>query len=181
MAYQRKFMKNKLILLLLVFLISISLIGCNLATIKGDEVESLMLETNVEKTKYQSSDPILVSVKLTNTGDNDVVINQRMAINYSSAPKSLREITFTVTGPSGENIPFTAKTNVRRVKTEDLVVLSPGETIEKVYDINLFYNIKNTGVYSISAIYQNSIEIDKNDLTWKDKVISNTTTFEVVP
>jgi hypothetical protein len=179
--YRRKLMTRKIICLVLIFGMSISLGGCNFTTTEGDKVQSLMLEIGLEKTRYQFGDTIPVSVKLINAGDSDIVINKRMAVNVSGAPKSLREITFNVTGPSGEYIPFTTKINVRRTTAEDLIILSPGETIEKVYNINKLYDIKNVGVYSISAVYQNSIGTDQSDLTWKDKVISNTTTFEIIP
>lgn len=174
-------MTNKFIFLGLMLIASISLIGYSLISHKGGKVEKLELEIEMEKLVYPSNSSIPILIRLKNTGNTNIVVNGRMSVNHLGAPKGLQDIAFSVTDPLGEPVAFKASVKISPTDTEDLVILSPGETIEKRDYIETLYDLHIIGSYSIYAIYQNVIESDGNNSTWKGEITSNTVIFEITP
>ena len=174
-------MKNKYIYLALALITVVSITFYYIMSSWNDQMKKLILEIEMDKSTNQFNNPIFVIVRLKNLGDDPVTVNGRMSVNYPNAPDALRDITFIVTDPNGEPVSFKASVNIRPPEKEDILVLSPGEMIEKKYNIVILYSIEEIGSYSAYAIYHNSFETDHNILTWKGELPSNIVRFEVTP
>lgn len=146
-----------------------------------DEMAELTLTLSMDKSTYRLGESMRVSTSLQNTGDKDVIIHNRMALNSPNAPELVRDITYIIMGPTGERVPFLARVSVRPTNTDDFIVLSPGETIEQSYNIDEFYYIRDIGSYTIFAVYQNMLDSDNNIPIWKGELTSNSEMFEITP
>jgi len=142
---------------------------------------NLGLQINLQRSTYRLGSTIPVSVSLKNTGDINLLINSRMAVNFLGAPESLRDITFNITDPLGKIVPFTARVNTRSLTAKDIAILSPGEMIDKIYNIDELYDISNVGSYEISVTYQNTTAIDDYKTVWKGEITSTSLTIEIIP
>jgi hypothetical protein len=174
-------MKNSLSLIIIV--IALSVVGCRLidGSSKGSQMDKLTLSINADKSIYQLGEAVRVSVILTNSGGVDILVNKRMALNFPDAPKTARDLSFTIEGPLGKLAPFIARVNVRPTRPNDFILLSPDETVEIFYDIESLYYLEDIGSYSIFAIYQNALDPDEITNAWKGELKSNVIVFEVVP
>jgi hypothetical protein len=174
-------MKIKLSYLILLLVISITLIGYNVISSQRVREEKLELEIEIDKQVYQPNSSIPIVIRLKNTGNVRLLINRRLSVNHVDAPRGLRDITFVVIGPDGEQIPFKASVNIGHLSNKDIIVLAPNRSIEVSDDIGTLYDIQQDGSYTIYAIYQNVIESDNNNSTWKGEITSNAIRFEIVP
>lgn len=173
-------MKIRLIFLT-IFLFVVVLITSKLGenTSEGDNMVDLKLILSLDKTIYQPNEKIRASISLKNVGNDELIVNRRMTLNFSAAPSKFRDISFTITGPSGKTIPFTARVNVRALTEKDFVSLSPGETIDVSYDIERMYDLQHVGSYSIFAVYQNTINPETEKPAWQGEITSNVVIFEI--
>lgn len=158
---------------------SILIISYISISLKGNRTEKLELEIMLGKSTYRSTSSIPIYIKLKNTGETKILVNGRMAVNYYNAPTALRDITFVLIGPDGEPVSFKAAVNIHPPREEDIVILLPQKTIERIDDIGALYDMHKIGSYTIYAIYQNSFEADHNPSTWKGEIISNSLSFEI--
>ncbi len=172
-------MKSKLIYSAILFIINTSLVGCgiNVNTSLDDKTPELLLTLSFDKVVYQFGDKIRASISLENTGDEGVLINKRMAIN-SIGP---REITLVIIGPAEEKVPSTAFISVRTLELEDFGTLASGENITVSEDIEGNYYFQAGKVYSVFAVYQNTLDPDKYTTAWKGELKSNVVVFEITP
>jgi len=174
-------MKNKSIYLMIILGIIIFIGVYSLIISRGRRMPSLELQISLQKSTYRLGSTIPVSVSLKNTGDINLLINSRMAVNFLGAPESLRDITFNITDPVGKTVPFTARVNTRSLTAKDIAILSPGELINKLYNLDELYDISSIGSYEISVTYQNTTTIDDYETVWKGEITSNTLTIEIIP
>jgi len=166
-----------------IFIFALALVGYLLSvdSLKGAGMAKLILSIKLENTVYRSGEAVRALVSLTNSGTEEIVVNKRMAANFSNAPELVRDVAFTVKGPTDQLLPFIARVNVRPVKHSDFIILSPGETIVMPYELGTLYDLRDSGRYSIYAEYQNAIDPDRNITAWKGKLKSNEVVFEVIP
>lgn len=179
-------MKIRLIFLTVFLFLTVALIILKLGvnTSQGDNMVELKLILSLDKTIYQPNEAVSALISLKNVGNKDLVVNRRMTVNFSAAPNKFRDISFTITGPSGETVPFAARINARPPTEKDFVSLSPGETIETTINIQRLHHMTDIGPYSVSAVYQNVMDPTSFPLhksAWKGEITSNVVVFEIVP
>ncbi len=175
---------------LFLLLISVLIGACDL-TIPPDNYstqnQALELTLRFEQTTYYVSEPVVAVVTLRNIGKEAILINSRMAMDLPYRPSPIREIAFKVTTPSGENYWPSVKINNWFVQSSDFVALSPGDYMEKNYNLSASsYEFIEGGVYRVVANYQNNIDpsyIDPDDtrIAWKGELNSNEVFLTIIP
>jgi len=182
--YQGKtLMKIRLIVLAALLIIVVILIGYQLGMDlpTGDKTTDLTIALRMDKTNYKPGEPIRALMTLKNAGSKDIVVKQRVAVNLPGMPGEVRDIVFMIKGPLGDVHP-SFRVTVRHLLPEDFVVLSPGETIEKSFDIQKIYDLTDIGPYSVSVVYQNAQDPGPfHRRAWKGEITSNVVDFEIVP
>jgi hypothetical protein len=176
-------MRTRVIVWVFLFAVNFTLGSCNLHLGEMGEAEmnKLSLTLSLSKSTYQLGEDIHASIRLKNIGSEDVVVNKRMALNFFAAPEELRDITFIITGATGETIPFSARVYVRPITPNDFIVLAPGESIDSSYNIGKMYDLKKSGSFIIYAVYQNVINTGNNAKAWKGELTSNSERLEIIP
>ena len=164
-------------------LFSMLLAGCN-----GDVTPTsvgggppIQLTLTTDRQIYHQGEPITVTLLLTNTGSDELLVNARMAHNRFDAPAPFRDITFVIVGPSGTRVTTDARIDLGFPADGDFMSIAPGGSVERVYgQINGLYPIQTLGVYSVQAIYQNQDD-PSFGTAWKGEASSNVATFTLEP
>lgn len=136
----------------------------------------------LDKTEYSDDEPINITLSLKNTGELPVMVNKRFYISSQEADKNQKDVYFILTSPSGEKLPCKYFYETGYPKTEYFKLLTPGEEIKSENPRNLkgFFEIKEPGVYQLSAIYENVFGPEIGLDTFKDKLVSETIKFTIV-
>jgi hypothetical protein len=178
-------MRKQIVLILISILVVIIMTSCNTngestnapTVTQGSQTSMLELTIQMDRDVHSLSDNIQVKMKLKNIGDEILIINGRMAPNFSSAPDLVRDIVFVITSPSGKDIQPAKYIGARPPKDDDFVELEAGGSIEKSFELGLIYNFTEIGQYSIRAIYQNVVDPESWGEAWKGEIRSNIITF----
>ena len=111
----------------------------------------------LEKSSSASNDPIPVSFTLKNTGSQPVWVNARFYLSCPSAAEDDRDVTLTVTGPSGKELPCTFSYPTGLPKSEYFKQLEAGQEAAAEYprDLRGFVELKAPGTYTLRAVYHN--------------------------
>ena len=139
----------------------------------------LMLE--LDRDVYKLGQTIQAKVILRNAGSEPVLVNARLAWNREAAPFPFREITFQWTRSSGANPNFALIVDRGFPKDDDFIQLAPNATVERTFDITFYFEIEETGGYSLQAIYENQSEPEDGREVWKGELKSNLISFTVEP
>lgn len=164
-------------------LFSMLLASCNGAVTptSGAGEQPIQLTLTTDRDRYLQGEPITVTLLLTNTGSDELLVNTRMAHNRLDAPTPFRDVTFAIVSPTGTRVTTQARIDVGFPADGDFMVLAHGDSVERVYSqISGLYAIQTPGVYSIQAIYQNQ-EDPTFGTAWKGEVSSNVATFTLEP
>lgn len=158
--------------------------GCQLMILEsspGPDVASLILSMSLDKTRYMIGEEVLSTNILRNEGDRTVLVNKRLVCNSRAAPHEFRVISHRIIAPSGEELGFQAKINIGFPEPEDFVELRPGELVEGICSLSLFYELDTRGVYSVQAFYENQSDPEAGGIVaWKGQLASKPITFTVV-
>ncbi|MFV2045084.1 MAG: hypothetical protein ACC700_17845 [Anaerolineales bacterium] len=136
------------------------------------------LGLDFEKVSYLYNEQIVALLTIKNVGENEVVINKRMAPNEETAAERLRDIVFSIRGPAGEFLIPKILINVRAPGDSDFVSLSPGESVEKEIVLDKIYAFAQPGAYSVQAIYLN-ISDPSYARAWKGQLSSDLVTIRL--
>lgn len=111
-----------------------------------------------ESRAYTLNDPITVSFSLKNTGKRPVWVNKRFYLAAETLPKEAREVTLTVTGPTGEPLPCTFTSRSGFPKSDYFERLQPGRTVtsDSPRDLRNYFSFSRAGTYTIAGIYENA-------------------------
>ncbi len=111
----------------------------------------------LDKSTHTRNDPVLVTFTLQNTGQSSVWVNSRFYLNSQTVPKDDREIYLAVTAPSGAEVPCTFSYPTGLPKSDDFKLLEPGQEVasEQPRDLRGFFDLKESGTYTVRAVYQN--------------------------
>jgi hypothetical protein len=143
--------------------------------------EPLVVTLELEKDAYSLTDVINAKIILANNGKTNVIVNSRMALNFSAALASDRDIELIISQPSGDAVPFIVKLRIAPLANGDFVVLESGDSIQQSYDLRDYYQLDEIGEYTITAIYENQSDPSKGICTWKGKLESNKVSFTLTP
>lgn len=129
------------------------------------------------KSTYTAGDPIPVTVMLSNQSQDPILINARLLFNRYPQPG---EISFTIEGPKKQIYPLLKIVTPQDVSGTDLLILQPGQTMERQVDLSLMYGVRHKGSYRVQTIYYNAVDLEKDQLrTWRGSLASEPTTFLV--
>jgi predicted small secreted protein len=143
--------------------------------------QPIQLSLTTDRQTYHLGEPIALTLLLTNTGTDELLVNARMAHNRFDAPAPLRDVTLVITGPSGTRVTTDARIDVGLPVDGDFMSMDPGDSVERTYgELNRLYPIETLGAYSIQAIYQNWDD-PSFGVAWKGEVGSNVATFTLEP
>jgi hypothetical protein len=95
---------------------------------------------------------------LINASDRPVWVNRRMLVGLPGASDGRREIWLDVTGPSGA-VDFRCKVDALGSRAEDYIVLFPGQSVGREYDLAQCYILDNHRKYSVTAHFQDSSHV----------------------
>lgn len=169
-------MRTKLLLLLFLFILSF-LGACDIAS--KDVIPPLDLTLSFDKTAYQKNESIVATIVLKNIGDENLLVNTYLAVNFSHIPSPMRGIAFTIFDPKGNSYIPDGFINSLAPRVKDFIVLEPDQLVAINYDLlNYMYDFSISGAYRIIANYQNKIDprtLDPNDnrTAWKGEVNSS--------
>lgn len=138
---------------------------------------SLMLDTNKVTTGRLPE----ATVRLFNEGPDAELVNSRMLLVPSGAPDRIKEVTFSIKGPSGSINLKRFSVNAGPPDQGNFVRLLSGEYIFMCYKLNKYYSYKIPGTYTIKAVYKNIIDQTIAGLnSWKGTIESNEEQFEMI-
>ena len=123
------------------------------------EPEQLSLEIERMDEHCRRSQPCILNVRLINTGQKPITVNQRMALGYRD---SLSRELFADLVEAESNQP--AKIRLARYdrdfsESSDYVILSPQQELSKPVDLFKYYLPANPGKYRLTLHYQADEEL----------------------
>ncbi len=171
----------------LLSLVLISMSSCTyLSSRTGDENTGkapdesiLMLTLKLDQSVYTETEAIHAILSLSNSGQEELVVNSRMAANNSVAPELVRDLEFVIVSPSGQKAEFKVKVNVSPLGNDDFTTLAAASSVQANYDLVTFYSLNETGNYSIYAVYENQLNPTDGRNAWKGRIESNKIEFEI--
>lgn len=142
----------------------------------------LEISISFDRDEYRQSDPVYINFKIENKRKRPVYVNKRFYLNSEESPEKHREVYLTVQSPSGEELVCKASYETGLPKTDYFVLLKPDEeTIsDRKQNIKGYFDFKETGLYKITAIYQNIYGKEIGIDALKDMLISKPVTIRIV-
>lgn len=147
--------------------------GCSLLNSGSQRTSDPTITLTLDKADYSSGEAIQATLFLRNATNESLLVNKRMAVNLPSAPDAVREVSFLISGPSGQELPLNARINVRLPTEDDFSILSPGQTVQQTRELQSLYSFEESGQYSIYAVYQNMEDPPSGAEAWKGEITSN--------
>jgi len=139
------------------------------------------LTLSFDKTEYKKSEPVMMDIRLENTGDKPIYVNKRLLINSEERPAGSREISLSVTSPDGKKLPCKVSYETGFPKSDYFVSLKPQESVklENKRDLRNYFDLTRPGEYKIIATYQNIYGDEIGIDAFKDKVASDPVTIKI--
>ena len=169
----------------LIYIYIFILFGCSFMKTEDRNINSTLKAADLElvidsdKEIYDVKDGIIVSIKLINNAGQDIIVNTRLAPNYSTAPSDIRDVYFVISTSSEGVVPFDGFVHVFPIDEEDFVTLSPKDFVQKTYDLTDVYKLEGQKDFVVYAVYENQTLSNKDGITWIGKVVSNSITFAI--
>jgi hypothetical protein len=150
------------------------MVGC------GVPNQPLELTIGISEDTYIMGDDILVKYSLQNVSTENILVLGRLTMrNVEDALAGV--MWYRIITPSGQNPDMNYKFDIR-YKNSDFVWLEPGEALTIEAEVSKWYQLLETGQYSIQAIYENQyLNPDNGDQAWKGLVESNIVYFTIEP
>ena len=144
-------------------------------------LQPLKLTLSFNKAEYKKSEPVMLDVKLENTGDKPIYVNKRLLINSEERPAGSREITLSATSPDGKKLPCKVSYETGLPKSDYFVSLKPQESVklDNKRDMRNYFDLTKPGEYSIIATYQNIYGDEIGIDAFRDKVVSDPVTIKI--
>jgi hypothetical protein len=161
----------KIYQLLCLALLGISVVGCGSSNSSTKTPEmfdeaSLSLVLMLDKSSYKMSEVIKANLTL-----SEKEINARMIVDS--------DVVFVIMTPSGRKAGFLIKIRVFPPIDNDFVVLYSKHSIQAEYNLEELYQLNETGIYTVYAIYENHFDPNNGLTAWKGKIETNTLQFEI--
>lgn len=146
------------------------LIGMGSLSSAEEKEGNLNLSISTDKKEYQMGESIQCTLLLGNVGNQPLVVNKRLVVNYDATFP--HEVLFRITGPDGKLLEFIPIIKVGLPEPEDFTTLPPSEFIMSTYELSLYFSFTKEGKYSIQAIYENYYQ-PVGMKVWKGSITSN--------
>ncbi len=140
--------------------------------------QDLSFAIKLNKTEYNKGEPVNCTMTLKNTGNQDLVVNNRFLVNVPSGP---HEISFQVLDSGLNRIPFSTKVNASR-ESNEYIVLHPGQSEAATYLLSKRFNLTEAGIYFVEAYYENRFDAPASlhmSASWKGSLKSNKVIFTI--
>jgi hypothetical protein len=131
------------------------------------------------QSRARVSAPVEALVTLRNQDDQPVLVNRRMLF---STPRNLereREVTFDIEGPPGYVNTRVVHVHARRPADEHFVLLQPGESVERMYNLAEYNSMHEPGFYVIRASYTN-VHHPTRGRAWTGSIESESVQLECI-
>jgi hypothetical protein len=147
--------------------IRVSCVGADL------EVQLQMIKPflNPGQNAYPSDTTMECHVFIRNTSGTSLLVNGLLTVGHPN--DQVTTLSFTITSPSGETLPFQAHYDPAEPNAEDFRVLEPGGTAFAFWDLNSgCYDFAVPGSYTVQAVYKNYLRSEGRDV-WRGEVRSD--------
>jgi hypothetical protein len=142
-----------------------------LSDLRAAEKRRIPLEVLIQASNhYPATDPVQVTVIVTNLFDMPLMMNSRMLVNH---PLLQGELAFRILGPQGKKIEIQRLITPLSVRDQDFVILNRGESMQRSVDLSDLYGFSEKGTYKVWACYHNEVDhVDASRRAWKGAVWS---------
>jgi hypothetical protein len=167
------------------------LTSCNTVSSWSRNATPLVLTLEIAQREIHSFEEIRCQVTLLNQGDTNILVHSRLHYVAIPIPASISEMLILIFDSSGNRIAKQYYPNYAPPSIDTLEELQPGDQVTKIFylrtsgffDSSLF---KQGEKYTIVAIYQNNIDINKTidgveAPAWIGSIRSNEETFIILP
>lgn len=138
--------------------------------------DALTVTILTDKKEYRIGESIQCTLLLANTGEDVLVVNKRLLVNYDATFS--HEVLFQISGPDGKILEFIPIIKAGLPGPEDFITLPSSEFIMKIYELSRYYSFDKKGHYNIQAIYENYHQ-PPGMVVWKGTVKSNIVEIEI--
>jgi hypothetical protein len=140
--------------------------------------EALQFSITTDKPRYRPDEPIRLRLRLTNSGQEPVVVNARLGLNPS---RRTGEVWLDVDGPA-QSTPLIVSVNIGTPRPADFTTLAPGASVEKEYALRTYYAVTEPGDYTLRGTYHNKQAGEGiiEQTAWTGQVKSTPITIRVV-
>jgi hypothetical protein len=121
----------------------------------SDRRFGLALTLAREKPSLAPGEVLRCTVVLQNQSGSPLWVNRRLAVNHPVSPPHLREVDFLIQDDQGRVAEFIAKVRIGLPQPEDFEELAPGKSIERSFDLTLYYALESGVEYEVQAVYEN--------------------------
>ncbi len=120
--------------------------------------DPLELKAVFDKSTYELNENIKINFSLKNVSEKPVYVNTRFYLNSGEAVAEYRDIYLLVKSPSGEKLPCKVSFDTGIPRTDQFVLLAPGEEVscDREKSLNYFFDFTVPGKYEIAAVYKNA-------------------------
>lgn len=123
------------------------------------EREALRLKVVPAKDSFVLPEPVLVEITLSNTGDFSIRVDRDLVLGYPDAPPGIRQLSFHLVSPSGDEIPMAVRSHLGFHRPE-YTYIQPGQAITKSFDLLLFYEFHVSGRYRFHVSHRQASASD---------------------
>jgi hypothetical protein len=142
----------------------------------------LELSASIEPAQTSVTDPVSMTLTLTNRTAWPLVVNRRLLLNHPFAPERAREVFLEIDGPPSYRQAGGFRIRAGAPSPEHFVELAPGESVSKEYELTRYYSLSVPGRYSIRGTYANTSPGPSPDRpAWIGTIVSNSIEIERLP
>lgn len=141
--------------------------------------EALQFTIATDKPRYGTDEPIRLRLRLTNSGQEPVVVNARLGLNRS---RRTGEVWLDLDGPD-QSSDLIVSVNIGTPRPADFTTLAPGASVEKEYALGTYYQVTEPGDYTLRGAYHNKWSGEEiiGQTAWTGQVESDPVTFRIEP
>jgi hypothetical protein len=127
-----------------------------MSEIRDDEKRRIPLDVALKaRREYAFSDPVAITVTVTNLFDPPLLLNSRLLVNHRLLPG---ELSFLITDPDGKRCEIQRLVSAMDIRDEDFVSVPRGMSIQRTIDLGDFFQMRKKGTYNVRVIYHNSVD-----------------------
>ena len=129
------------------------------------------------RSRYQLSEPLAVTITVTNLFDAPLLVNSRLLVNHRLLPG---ELSFSVVDPEGKRCEFQRLVSPFSLADDDFLLLARGMSVQRTVDLADFFTMRKKGIYKVQVSYRNSIDqIVNGHHSWMGSASSDVTEIEL--